>query len=155
MRNIEIAMLLQPRPSSFYYYALGMCHFAVAEYEGAIEAYLQGIGISPSFMPNHYALAIAYGVSGLSTAARSEAAVVRADWSNTSKNFFVRPVECDQYRRQKGRWLGCRLTPLRPGLQRLRECGSPSGRLAELFEQRPASSWHLSSLRATHAGFPY
>jgi tetratricopeptide (TPR) repeat protein len=89
MRNIETALLLQPHPSSFYYYALGLCHFALSEYESAIEAYLQGIEISPSFMPNHYALAITYGVSGLSSAAKKEAAIVNADWSNTSKNFFL------------------------------------------------------------------
>ena len=89
MRNIETAMLLQPHPSSFHYYALGLCHFALSEYESAIEAYLQGIEISPSFMPNHYALAITYGVSGLSSAARKEAAIVNADWPNTSKNFFL------------------------------------------------------------------
>ena len=89
MRNIETAMLLQPHPSSFHYYALGLCHFALSEYESAIEAFLQGIEINPSFMPNHYTLAITYGVSGLPSAARKEAAIVRADWSNVSKNFFL------------------------------------------------------------------
>ncbi|SFV38139.1 tetratricopeptide repeat protein [Hyphomicrobium facile] len=94
MRNMETAMLLQPHPSSFYYYALGLCHFALAEYESAIEAFLQGIEINPSFMPNHYTLAITYGVSGLSTAAREEAAIVKADWPNVSKNFFLsEPLE--------------------------------------------------------------
>lgn len=92
MRNMETAMLLQPHPSSFYYYALGMCHFALSEYESAIEAYLQGIEINRSFMPNHYALAITYGASGLSSPARKEAAIVSADWPNTSKNFFL----CEQ-----------------------------------------------------------
>jgi tetratricopeptide (TPR) repeat protein len=89
MRNMETAMLLQPHPSSFYYYALGLCHFTLSEYESAIEAFLQGIEINPSFMPNHYTLAITYGVSGLPSAARKEAAIVRADWSNVSKNFFL------------------------------------------------------------------
>jgi tetratricopeptide (TPR) repeat protein len=92
MRNIETAMLLQPHPSSFYYYALGLCHFALSEYESAIEAYLQGIEINPAFMPNHYALATTYGVSGLSLRARKEAAIVKADWPNTSKDFFL----CEQ-----------------------------------------------------------
>lgn len=94
MRNMETAMLLQPHPSSFYYYALGLCHFALAEYESAIEAFLQGIEINPSFMPNHYTLAVTYGVSGLPTAARKEAVIVKADWPNVSKNFFLsEPLE--------------------------------------------------------------
>jgi hypothetical protein len=38
MRNIETAMLLQPHPSSFYYYALGLCYFTLSEYEIAIES---------------------------------------------------------------------------------------------------------------------
>ena len=54
LRNIETAMLLQPHPSSFYFDALGLCHFALADYERAIAAFLRGIEINPSFMPNHY-----------------------------------------------------------------------------------------------------
>ena len=37
--NIETAMLLQPYPSSMYFYALGLSHFALANYEGAIDAF--------------------------------------------------------------------------------------------------------------------
>ena len=35
-------MLLQPHPSSFYFYALGVCRFAFADYERAIAAFLAG-----------------------------------------------------------------------------------------------------------------
>jgi tetratricopeptide (TPR) repeat protein len=89
MRNIETAMLLQPHPSSFYYYAMGLCHFALAEYEYAIEAFLEGIQINPSFMPNRYALAIAYGVTARNSSARQEGAIIKADCPDTSKNFFL------------------------------------------------------------------
>ena len=78
--NIETAMLLQPRPSSFYICALGLCHFALADYQRAIAAFLRGIEINPSFMPNHYKLAITYGVCGLADEAQAEAAIVKADW---------------------------------------------------------------------------
>ena len=91
LRNIETAMLLQPHPSSFHFFALGMCHFALADYDRAIAAFLRGIEINPSFMPNHYELAVTYGVCGRADAAQAEAAIVKADWPNVSKEFFFHP----------------------------------------------------------------
>ena len=91
LRNIEMAMLLQPHPSSFHFFALGMCHFALADYDRAIAAFLRGIEINPSFMPNHYELAVTYGVCGRADAAQAEAAIVKADWPNVSKEFFFHP----------------------------------------------------------------
>jgi TolB-like protein len=101
MRTIETAMLLQPHPSSFYFYALGVCRFAIADYERAIAAFLKGIEINPSFMPNHYVLSIVYGVSGLEEAAQSEAALVKEDWPNASKQFFIDPALAEIYLRGK------------------------------------------------------
>ncbi len=91
LRNIETAMLLQPHPSSFYFNGLGLCHFALADYKRAIAAFLRGIEINPSFMPNHYELAIAYGVCGRADAALTEAAIVKADCPNVAKSFFLHP----------------------------------------------------------------
>ncbi len=56
LRTIEMAMLFEPHPSSFYFYALGVCRFALADYERAIAVFERGIEINPSFMPNHYEL---------------------------------------------------------------------------------------------------
>jgi TolB-like protein len=89
--NIETAMLLQPHPSSFYFYALGVSRFALADYERAIAAFERGIEINPSFMPNHYELAVTYGVCGRADAALAEAAIVKADSPNISKEIFLAP----------------------------------------------------------------
>ncbi len=101
LRNIETAMLLQPHPSSFYFYALGLSHFALADYDRAIAAFRRGIEINRSFMPNHYELAVAYGLSGLAEEARAEAAIVKTDWPNVSKDFFLAPELAANYRRGK------------------------------------------------------
>lgn len=46
LRHIETAMLLHPHPSSFYFEALGLCYFALADYDRAIAAFLRGIEIN-------------------------------------------------------------------------------------------------------------
>jgi TolB-like protein/Tfp pilus assembly protein PilF len=92
LRNIETAMLLQPHPSSFYCDVLGLSHFALADYERAIAAFLRGIEINPSFMPCHYELAVTYGVCGRIDEARAEAAIVKADWPDVCERYFVDPA---------------------------------------------------------------
>ena len=52
---------LQPHPSSFHFFARGICHFALADYDRAIAAFLQ-YREQPILMPNHYELAVTYGV---------------------------------------------------------------------------------------------
>ena len=84
-------MLLQPYPSSMYFYALGLCHFALINYKGAIDAFSRGIEVNGSFMPCHYAMTITYGVCGRVEEARAEAAIVKADWPNTCMEFFLDP----------------------------------------------------------------
>ena len=91
LRTIEMAMLLQPHPSSFYFDALGVCRFALADYERAIAVFERGIEINPSFMPNHYELAVTYGVCGRTAQAKSEAAIVKADWPIVSKEIILAP----------------------------------------------------------------
>jgi hypothetical protein len=45
--------VLQPHSSSFHFFALGMCNFALTDYDRVIAAFLRDIEINPSFMPNH------------------------------------------------------------------------------------------------------
>lgn len=97
LTSIETAMLLQPHPSSFYFYALGLSHFALHDYARAAAALMRGIEINPSFMPNHYELAIVHAVSGDGEAARAEAALVRADWPHVSKDFYLDPALATTY----------------------------------------------------------
>ncbi len=101
LSNIETAMLLQPYPSSMHFYALGLCHFALVNYKGAIDAFSRGVDVNPSFMPCHYARAITYGVCGRVEEARAEAAIVKADWPNTCMDFFLDPPLAAVYLRGK------------------------------------------------------
>ena len=91
LRNIKIAMLLQPHPSSYYFETLGLSHFARGDYDRAIAAFLRGIEINPSYMPCHYELAVAYGVQGRTEEAQAEAAIVKADCSSVSAEFIIDP----------------------------------------------------------------
>ncbi len=91
LRNIETAMLLQPYPSSLFFEVLGVCHFALGDYDRAIAAFVRGIEIKPTFIPCHYQLAVTYGVCGQTDAARSEAAIVKDDWPNISLDYFLHP----------------------------------------------------------------
>lgn len=101
MRYIEAGMRLHPHPSSFYLYALGKCLFALGRYEEAIEAQRRGIEVNVHFIPNHYDLAITLGVCGRVEEARAEAAIVRADWPEVSKIFFLDPGLAAEYERGK------------------------------------------------------
>ncbi len=91
LRNIETAMLLQPHPSSCYFDILGCSHFALGDYDRAIAAFLRGIEINPSFITCRYQLAVTYGVCGRADEAKAEAAIVKADWTNVSVDYFLDP----------------------------------------------------------------
>jgi tetratricopeptide (TPR) repeat protein len=101
LRNIETAMLLQPHPSSYYFETLGLSRFALGDYERAVEAFLRGIEINPSYMPCHYELAIAYGVQGRAEEARTEAAIVKGDCPSVSAEFILDPSLAAIYHRGK------------------------------------------------------
>lgn len=101
LRNIKIAMLLQPYPSSYYFETLGLSHFALGDFDRAIAAFLRGIEINPSYMPCHYELAVAYGVQGRTEEAQAEAAIVKADCSSVSAEFIIDPSLAAIYRRGK------------------------------------------------------
>jgi tetratricopeptide (TPR) repeat protein len=101
MRYIEAGMRLHPHPSSFYLYALGKCLFALGRYEEAIEAQRRGIEVNVHFIPNHYDLAITLGVCGRVEEGRTEAAIVKADWPDVSKIFFLDPRLAAEYERGK------------------------------------------------------
>jgi Tetratricopeptide repeat len=101
LRNIKTAMLLQPHPSSYYFETLGLSHFALGEYNRAVDAFLRGIKINPSYMPCHYELAITYGVQGRPEQARTEAAVVKGDCPSVSAGFILDPSVAAIYHRGK------------------------------------------------------
>ena len=101
LRYAEASMMLQPHPSSFNLYALGKSYFALGDFKRAIASFWRGIEMKPSFMPNHYDLAIAYGLSGDSDKAKTEAAIVQSDWSNVSKDFYLDGSLAAEYLRGK------------------------------------------------------
>jgi Tfp pilus assembly protein PilF len=101
LRNIKTAMLLQPHPSSYYFETLGLSHFALGEYNRAVDAFLRGIKINPSYMPCHYELAITYGVQGRPEQARTEAAIVKGDCPSVSAGFILDPSVAAIYHRGK------------------------------------------------------
>jgi adenylate cyclase len=101
LRHIETAMLLHPHPSSFYFEALGLCYFALADYDRAIAAFWRGIEINPLFVPCHSELAITYGVCGRAEAAQAAASIVKADWPNVSLEIFLHPPLAAIYHRGK------------------------------------------------------
>lgn len=77
---VEKGMRLNPRPSAFYYYALGFVHLALEHYPQAIAALRQGIEISPMFIPNQATLAIAYAMTGDVDAGKRQLEVVTKIW---------------------------------------------------------------------------
>jgi tetratricopeptide (TPR) repeat protein len=101
LRNIKTAMLLQPHPSSYYFETLGLSHFALGDYNRAVEAFLRGIEINPSYMPCHYELAITYGVQGRAEEARTEATIVKGDCPSVSAGFILDPSVAAIYHRGK------------------------------------------------------
>lgn len=97
-RSIEASMLFQPLPSSFCFYALGMCRFAAEDFVGATDALLKAVEINPAFLPAHYGLAIAYGLCGRLDEAKAEADIVRLKAPDISKEFFLQPRLAAFYR---------------------------------------------------------
>ena len=94
-------MMLQPHPSSFCLYALGKSYFALGDIKRAIAAFRRGVAMNAAFMPNHYDLAIAYGVGGDVDKARAEATLVQSDWANVSKDFYLDKSLAAEYHRGK------------------------------------------------------
>lgn len=58
------AMRLNPHPTTFYLWALGMGRFAQARYEDAAAAFKAGFDLAPSFGPNEQCLVATYGLLG-------------------------------------------------------------------------------------------
>jgi tetratricopeptide (TPR) repeat protein len=80
---------------------LGLSHFALGDYNRAVEAFLRGIEINPSYMPCHYELAITYGVHGRAEEARTEATIVKGDCPSVSAGFILDPSVAAIYHRGK------------------------------------------------------
>lgn len=86
LRCIEKGLRLNPHPSSFYFYGLGLCHQMLGHYEKAIAAMERGIEINPRFMPNQASLPVLYEMTGRHDLARAQAERARtaiAGWSHS------------------------------------------------------------------------
>jgi len=60
LRYIETGMRLNPRPSAFYQFVLGVCYLVLERHEEAIAAYRRGIEVTDAFISNHVFLCITY-----------------------------------------------------------------------------------------------
>lgn len=86
LRCIEKGLRLNPHPSSFYFYALGLCHQMLGRYEEAIAAMKRGIEINPRFMPNQVSLPVLYELTGQHDEARAQmerAKTAISGWPNS------------------------------------------------------------------------
>ena len=72
LHNIIKAMRLTPHPSAFYQTALGLCYFALEEYDLAIAACKRGVEVTDGSIPNHYWLCLSYTILGRDEEARVE-----------------------------------------------------------------------------------
>lgn len=85
LRCIEKGLRLNPHPSSFYFYALGLCYEMLGRYEEAIVAMKRGIEINPHFMPNQVSLAVLHHMAGHYDEARAQVERARqaaSGWPN-------------------------------------------------------------------------
>lgn len=64
VHSVQKAMRLNPHPTTFCLWALGIGHFAKDELEAAILAFKRGLDIAPGFGPNEQCLAATYGLLG-------------------------------------------------------------------------------------------
>jgi tetratricopeptide (TPR) repeat protein len=86
LRCIEKGLRLNPYPSSFYFYALGLCHQMLGRYEEAIAAMKRGIEINPRFLPNQVSLPVLYELTGNHDEARAQmerAKTAISGWPNS------------------------------------------------------------------------
>jgi adenylate cyclase len=61
---MQKAMRLNPHPTAFYFFALGVCRFVQARYEEAAAAFKRGFDVAPRFTPNTEILVATYGILG-------------------------------------------------------------------------------------------
>lgn len=102
LRYIEKGMRLNPHPSCLYLQTLGLCYFAMAEYEKAIAAFNEGVEVNPMFLPHHTMLAVTYALLGREEEMRAERNVVLRVGPQASNLFFIDPalVELSQKGKQ-------------------------------------------------------
>jgi adenylate cyclase len=61
---VQKATRLNPHPTTFHLFALGVCRFSQARYEEAAAAFKKGIDLAPGFTPHAEFLVATYGVLG-------------------------------------------------------------------------------------------
>jgi TolB-like protein len=64
LHYIETGMRLNPHPSTFYQFALGLCYFVLEDYDKALQAFERGAALTEPFIPNHVWLCIMYTLLG-------------------------------------------------------------------------------------------
>lgn len=89
LRSVELAMALQPHPSSLYFDALGTAHFGLGNFDRAIEAFVRGTKTNPSYFHCQQGLAISFAVSGRTAAAEFHGAFVRESWPHSMAVAYI------------------------------------------------------------------
>jgi tetratricopeptide (TPR) repeat protein len=57
LQYVRSAIRLNPHPSTFYLFALGVNYSGLGQYEEAVAAFIQGKELNPDFSPNYALLA--------------------------------------------------------------------------------------------------
>jgi adenylate cyclase len=91
---MQKAMRLNPHPTAFYFFALGVCRFVQARYEEAAAAFKKGFDVAPRFTPNTEILVATYGILGrLEEAAHYRDAILKRQPRNVIqsrwRHFFI------------------------------------------------------------------
>ncbi len=88
---VQMAMRLNPHPTTFYFFALGVCRFVQERYEEAVTAFKKGLELSPGFTPNADHLTATYGILGrIEDAALYRAAVLSRQPAETVLSRWLR-----------------------------------------------------------------
>ncbi len=121
---IEKGLRLNPYPSSFYFYALGLCYQMLGRYDEAIAAMKRGIEINPRFMPNQVSLPVLYELTGNHDEARAQLERAKSAISGWPNSLLYR-YKPEFYRRHLNarRSMGMELTV--PELKALESFSTP------------------------------
>lgn len=103
--HIDLAMRLNPHPSSLYLNALGLCHYVLGNYEQAIAANERGLEINSAFTPCLRVLVVFYTLVGrLDDAQRArETLLQRLGGARPvfASSFFLDPALAERYERAR------------------------------------------------------
>ena len=92
---IEKAKRLTPTPAPLYEFALGQCYYVLKEYQKAIDAYEQGIIMSPNFIPTQYLQILAYARLGMEEKVKQKIKTLN-EINGFNKDFTVATIWTDE-----------------------------------------------------------